>query len=73
MSITSRISMFEAIALTSRGGPGNTTMSLSIILVRGISDRNFGVANATAVVMFVMGIAVLLIINRLFRMNESVY
>ena len=73
MSITSRISMFEAIALTSRGGPGNTTMSLSLILVRNITDRNFGVANATAVVMFVMGISVMLVISKLFRMNEGVY
>jgi raffinose/stachyose/melibiose transport system permease protein len=73
MAITSRISMFEAIALTSRGGPGNTTMSLSLILVRNITDRNYGVANATAVVMFAMGIGVLLIISRLFRMSESVY
>jgi raffinose/stachyose/melibiose transport system permease protein len=73
MSITSRISMFEAIQLTSRGGPGNTTMSLSIILVRNITDNNFGMANATAVIMFAMGIGIMLLISRLFKMNEGVY
>jgi len=73
LSVTSRISMYEAIALTSRGGPGDDTMSLSLILVRSITDRNFGLANATAVIMFVMGILVMLIINRIFRMNENVY
>ena len=73
MSITSRISMYEAIALTSRGGPGDDTMSLSLILVRAISDNNFGLANATAVIMFIMGIATMILINKLFRMNDSVY
>ena len=73
LSVTSRISMYEAIALTSRGGPGDDTMSLSLILVRCIVDRNFGLANATAVVMFIMGIAVMLLINRVFRMNDNIY
>jgi len=73
MSITSRVSMYESIALTSRGGPGDDTMSLSIILVKSITDRNFGVANATAIVMFLMGIGIMLLVNRVFRLNESVY
>lgn len=73
MAVTSRISMYEAIALTSRGGPGDDTMALAIILVRNITDSNFGLANATAVIMFFMGIGAMLLINKLFRMNESVY
>jgi len=73
MSITSRISMYEAIALTSRGGPGDDTMSLSLMLVKNISDNNFGMANAIAVIMFVIGIITMLVVNRLFRMNDNIY
>jgi len=73
MAVTARISMFEAIMLTSRGGPGNDTASLPIILVRNLSNNNFGMANATAVVMIVLGVAVLWSVRKLFRMEESVY
>ena len=73
ISVTSRIAMYEAIALTTRGGPGNDTANLALILVKAINDYNYGLANATAMLMFVFGIIVMLVINRVFRMNESVY
>lgn len=73
LSVTSRIAMYENIALTSRGGPGNDTYGLALILTKSITDFNYGLANATAMLMFVFGIVVMLIINKLFRMNESVY
>jgi raffinose/stachyose/melibiose transport system permease protein len=72
MGVTSRISMYEAIALTTRGGPGDDTMSLSLILVRAISDYNYGLANAVAMVMLILGALIMLICNRAFRMNEPV-
>jgi len=70
LSITSRIAMYENIALTTRGGPGDDTMGLALILVNNINDYNYGLANATAMIMFVIGILTLLVINRLFRMSE---
>lgn len=73
MSITSRISMYEAIALTSRGGPGDDTMSLSLILVKNLTDYNYGMANATAIIMLILGVVTMGLINRLFRMNDNVY
>ncbi|MCF7940719.1 MAG: sugar ABC transporter permease [Spirochaetia bacterium] len=73
LSITSRIAMYEAIALTTRGGPGDDTMNIPIILMKAITDLNYGLANAAAVFMFVMGIVTLLVINRLFKMNDPVY
>jgi len=70
MGVTSRISMYEAIALTSQGGPGDDTMSLSLILVRNINDYNYGMANAAGMVMLVLGAIIMLACNRLFRMSE---
>lgn len=72
-SITSRIAMYEAIALTTSGGPGSDTMSLSVLMMRAISDYNYGFANAIGVVLFVFGIIVLVVVNKLFRMGESDY
>ncbi len=72
-SITSRIGMYEAIALTTNGGPGDDTMSLSIILVRALQDSNYGFANAIGVVMFLVGLIIMWLINKIFRMSESIY
>ena len=72
MGVTSRISMYEAIALTSRGGPGDDTMSLSMILVKAITDFNYGLANSAAMVMLILGALIMLICNRAFRMNQTV-
>lgn len=73
LSVTSRIAMYENIALTTRGGPGNDTQGLALILVKSISDYNYGLANATAMLMFIFGIVVMLVINKVFRMDDSVY
>lgn len=72
-SITARVAMYEQIALTTAGGPGDDTMNLPIILVKAISDMKYGYANANGVIMFVLGLVILAIVNRTFRMNESVY
>ena len=72
-SLTSRIAMYEQIALTTSGGPGDDTMSLPIILVKGIMDYRYGYANAVGVVMFIIGLIVLGIVNKLFRMDEADY
>ncbi len=73
LAITSRIAMYEAISLTTRGGPGEDTMNIPLILVNSINNGNYGYANAASVIMLVLGIIALLIVHRLFRMNESVY
>ena len=70
-SLTSRIAMYEQIALTTSGGPGDDTMSLPIILVKGIMDYRYGYANAVGVVMFIIGLIVLGVVNKLFRMDEA--
>jgi len=72
MGLSSRISMYEAIALTSRGGPGDDTMSLSLILVKGITDYNYGLANAVGMVMLILGAFAMLLCNRVFGMNSPV-
>ena len=72
-SITSRVAMYEQIALTTAGGPGDDTMNLPIILVKSIQDLKYGYANANGVIMFILGLVILAMVNRVFKMNESVY
>ena len=72
-SLTSRITMYEQIALTTAGGPGDDTMSLSMMLVNNLTDYKYGQANAIGVIMFLIGLVVLVVVNRAFRMSESDY
>lgn len=72
-SITARIAMYEQIFLTTAGGPGDDTMNIPIILVKSISDMKYGHANANGVIMFILGLIILAVINKAFKMNESVY
>ena len=71
-SVTSRIAMYEQIALTTAGGPGDDTMNLPIILVRSIMDMNYGYANANGVIMFILGLVILWAVNKIFRMNDVI-
>lgn len=72
-SITARIAMYEQIYLTTSGGPGDDTMNLPIMLVNSISDMKYGFANANGVMMFILGLLILAIVNKVFKMNDSVY
>ena len=73
LAITSRIAMYEQILLTTSGGPGDDTMNLTIMLVNSITDMKYGYSNAIGVVMFALGIIILVSVNKLFKMSESVY
>lgn len=70
-SVTARIAMYESVYLTTNGA-GDTT-SLALLLVRFIQNSSYGLANVCAVVMLVTGLVILLVVNKLFRMNESIY
>ncbi len=71
-SVTSRIAMYESIALTTAGGPGDDTMNLPIILVNSILDMKYGYANANGVIMFILGLIILWAVNKAFKMNDPI-
>jgi raffinose/stachyose/melibiose transport system permease protein len=73
LSVTARIAGFEEVALTSRGGPGNDTYNITLMLYDGIVNYQYGYANAAATVMILLGMLVMVLINRLFKMNEKTY
>lgn len=70
-SITARIAMFESIYLTTNGA--GDTMSFPMILVRALQKGDYGYANVSAVMMIVLGLLTLVVVNKVFRMDESVY
>jgi len=73
LAVTSRISGFEEVALTTRGGPGHDTYNLALMLYNGLSNSQYGYANATATMMIILGMGLLVLLNKLFKMNEKIY
>jgi len=73
LSVTSRISMYESIVLTTGGGPGTSTLNLPILMFNQVRDSHFGYANAMSMIMILIGFMTLLIVSKVFRTNESYY
>ena len=66
------IKTFEVIYLTTGGGPGTKTINLSVYLynIQMRSDR-YGYGNAVGTIMIILGVAVIALINRIFRNRDQ--
>ncbi len=62
------VSQFDIIYVTTKGGPGTSTLNLPIYLYKTATlENNFGKANAVGVVQIVLGLTLVLLIRWLFR------
>lgn len=65
---TSKLKEFELIYLTTKGGPGTQTMSLPLYLYNTMMDQNnFGYSNMMGTVLIALGLVLIYIINKIFR------
>jgi len=71
LSLAGVITQFDVIFITTRGGPGNKTYNLALMLYDGIMSYNYGYANAVAVIMILLGIAIFVISNRLSGLHKE--
>jgi len=72
LASSSMLKEFELIYLTTNGGPDILTMNLPLHIYKtALLENNYGYANALAVVTVLLGFAVILLANRLFRMGQS--
>lgn len=66
------VSQFDIIYMTTKGGPGNSTLNLPIYLYKAATlENNFGKANAVGVVQIVLGLTLVLLIQWLFREKKE--
>lgn len=66
------VSQFDIIYMTTKGGPGNSTLNLPIYLYKAATlENNFGKANAVGVVQILLGLTLVLFIQRLFREKKE--
>lgn len=72
MAATYMLQMFDLIYMTTRGGPGNTTVNLPLYLYKtALLENNYGYANTIGAFIIVVGIAAMILITKLFRVGEA--
>lgn len=66
------VSQFDIIYVTTKGGPGNATLNLPIYLYKAATlENNFGKSNAVGVVQIVIGLALVVAIQQIFRERKE--
>jgi raffinose/stachyose/melibiose transport system permease protein len=72
IAATSMLREFDLIFLTTSGGPGISTLNLPLYIYKtALNENNYGYANMMGVLLIVMGVAIVYVINKLFRMDET--
>ena len=66
------VSQFDIIYMTTKGGPGNTTLNLPIYLYKAATlENNYGKANAVGVIQIAIGLILVVLIQRLFAAKKE--
>ena len=66
------VSQFDIIYMTTKGGPGTSTLNLPIYLYKAATlENNYGKANAEGVVQIIIGITLVILIKGLFREKKE--
>jgi raffinose/stachyose/melibiose transport system permease protein len=74
LATTGVLTSFDMIFITTKGGPGNATMNLPIYLYETISLTNkVGLGNAIGVTQLILGILLVLLVTRVFKLGKSEY
>lgn len=74
MAATYMLQMFDLIYITTTGGPGRATTNLPLFLYTIYKNENhYGYANTVGVFIIIVGIVVMALLNRLFKVNENDY
>ena len=66
------VSQFDIIYMTTKGGPGNVTLNLPTYLYKIVTlENNYGKANAVGVIQIAIGVALVILIQRLFQQKKE--
>ncbi|MDR0444182.1 MAG: sugar ABC transporter permease [Treponema sp.] len=66
------VSQFDIIYMTTRGGPGTATINLPVYLYKAaMLENNYGKANAVGVIQIILGLSLVLLIRRLFKVHDK--
>lgn len=72
LGATSMLQKLDILMMTTKGGPGDVTLNLPYFVYNtAFSAKQFGLANSVGVLMIIMGLIVVGIINRIYRIGKQ--
>jgi raffinose/stachyose/melibiose transport system permease protein len=72
LATTGMISQFDIIYMTTKGGPGASTLNLPVYLFKTANlEMNYGLANTIGLVQVVMGVALVFLLGKAMRLGQS--
>ena len=72
LAATSMLQKLDIIMMTTNGGPAGKTMNMPMYLYQtALTDNNYGLANAQGVILIVMGLVVVGIIRKIYKMDKE--
>jgi raffinose/stachyose/melibiose transport system permease protein len=72
LATTGMISQFDIIYMTTKGGPGSSTLNLPVYLFKTANlEMNYGLSNAIGMVQVVIGMALVFLIGKVMKLGQS--
>ncbi len=72
LAATSMLQKLDIIIMTTKGGPGVSTMNMPMYIYKtALVDNNYGLSNALGVLLILMGLAIVWLINLIYGMNKK--
>lgn len=72
LAAASMLKEFDLIYLITNGGPGNLTLNLPLYLYKSsMLEFDFGYSNTIGTVLIMMGVVIILTLNRLFKIGKT--
>lgn len=72
LASVSMISQFDILYMTTKGGPGNSTLNLPLYLFKTANlEMNYGLANAIGVVQILFGLLLVFTINKIAKIGKE--
>jgi raffinose/stachyose/melibiose transport system permease protein len=64
------LALFDVVFILTKGGPSDATLTLALYAYRAYVNNAWGYASAVGIVIVVLGLVLILLIRRLFRIGE---
>lgn len=72
LAASSMLQKLDVIMMTTGGGPGVRTMNMPMYLYRtALTDNNYGLANTQGVILVLLGLCVVAVIRKIYRMDSA--
>jgi raffinose/stachyose/melibiose transport system permease protein len=70
ITVLGYLALFDVVFILTKGGPSDATLTLALYAYRAYVNNAWGYASAVGIVIVVLGLVLILLIRRLFRLGE---